>query len=614
MRKENSQELVVLFGVFFIGPFLLGILLYWLSAPLKKWLRLIYQAGYFWILVLGFIVLALLLEISGHFLSTWLHNILAASSFAVLWESPLFSAIPQKLLPVLEGYLKLTVLCSPIVAWVIIPKIRQLSKQEAPGRKRFQRQEQFKPGLFEECRHSQKGAFFGFDKQTRAPVYISKQEMGMHTQVVGATGFGKTASVLLSRIDYDLRNGHGMVFVDGKGDLESYFQLLALVKKYGREKDFHVFSPVIKRISQRWNPLIRGTPTEIKDRLIGSQIWSEEFYKKKGEEVILTLLNAFADLKVTASFKKLERILEDPDYDFCQGKKFTSAEVEQKFKRYQERFKADVKNYGGLASDISLISSSDFGKLFEVEPGAGIDLLEAYQKNQIIYFHLPVLGLEESAKRIGRMVIHDLKTVCAHIQTTTIADKRHFFPVYIDEFASFAGINFTELLNKARSAGVAITILHQSLGDLQSISDNFAKQIFENTNCKIILHIDDPQTIETYCKMIGTQSTVKYTYQTERNLLMRQKSGGASSREVEEFIVHPNEFRSLQVGHGVIYIKSSGRVHRVKLDYLNPDISPYTNIPFAEPRLALPESVVSTELDAENAGTPQLKLADLFPS
>ena len=43
-----------------------------------------------------------------------------------------------------------------------------------------------------------------------------------------------------------------------------------------------------------------------------------------------------------------------------------------------------------------------------------------------------------------------------------------FTPVYLDEFSSFVYPGFEQILNKARSANVAMHICHQSVGDLEA--------------------------------------------------------------------------------------------------------------------------------------------------
>jgi hypothetical protein len=62
---------------------------------------------------------------------------------------------------------------------------------------------------------------------------------------------------------------------------------------------------------------------------------------------------------------------------------------------------------------------------------------------------------------------------------------RSFASIVIDEFAAFAMPLFIDLLNKGRSAGMAITISHQSMrGDLVAADPGFVEQVADNTNIR----------------------------------------------------------------------------------------------------------------------------------
>lgn len=431
----------------------------------------------------------------------------------------------------------------------------------------------------EKLRHSNAGAFIGINPQ-KQPVHLSDHERGMHTQVIGSTGFGKTTSVLMPLLLNDMRCGKAVVFIDGKGDKESLNSFMSIVREAGREHDAYIFAPAFANISNPWNPLASGNPVVQKDRIVGAQIWSDEYYKKKGEDMLQTVLHIFDDLRVTASFPRLAQFLRNPDADFIKGKKFRDPKIEGDYQTMKITLKNEAKNYAGIISDINLFSESFLKPLFKEESKDEIKLYDIVRNQKIVYFSLPVLMMEETMKRIARMVIHDLKIVCSDIQNYTDKTSRPPISVFIDEFASFATENFVEFLNKARSAGMGITIIHQSMGDIEAVDKNFARQVFENTNIKIVLRIDDPATIEQYARMAGTRQEMKYTYQTDRDFFGQSPSGGASMREVDVFKIDPNTFRSLGIGEAVVMVKSSRKIQTVKLDYIElpeEDLTEYTD-------------------------------------
>ena len=64
-----------------------------------------------------------------------------------------------------------------------------------------------------------------------------------------------------------------------------------------------------------------------------------------------------------------------------------------------------------------------------------------------------------------------------------------------------------------------------------------------------------PESAELICGIAGTRSAWKQTMQTESFFGLPIDTGKRSSREVEEFKVHPNAIKSLGVGECVVVRK-----------------------------------------------------------
>ena len=580
MMKNDVRPVIMIVCAICIVPVVVGAVLFVISLPVffltKKHWRSFEYWGILTIIIAGSLSALLyftnIYELFMVYSLTDLQNITQQWVMGVLvngfhWPAKVSYVLSNKFISVSFKVLPLSL----VVAYVILPFVFWSKIRDRIKFKNFKKKPKIKQKEFLKHRENKnKGLFVGIDTKDKSPVFIKERDLGMHCQVLGTTGFGKTSSFLLPLLKHNLEKGNGMLFLDGKGDQESISAFLSLVKACGRMRDLRFFSPIHTDISDKYNPLLHGGPTEIKDRLVGAQIWSEEFYRKKGEDVVQMICRSFKDLEISPSIKKLSRILRNPEDELFKGKTFKDKEVEEDFNLFKANFKSDTKNYGGLASDLNLFCKADFGKIFECEQGEGIELIDAYKKNQVLYFHMPILSFEGSTQRIGRMLIHDLKTMTGYIQNFIDPRQRHQFPVCIDEFASFAAESFIDLINKSRSAGVTITVVHQSMGDVAKISENFARQLLENTNVKAILRIDDPDTVENYSRLAGTKQALKYTYMTDKDLGIRRRSGEASMREVNEFNVDPNVFRNLGIGEGVIIVKSTNEIHKVKFDYLAP--------------------------------------------
>ncbi|PIQ87527.1 MAG: hypothetical protein COV74_00200 [Candidatus Omnitrophica bacterium CG11_big_fil_rev_8_21_14_0_20_45_26] len=403
----------------------------------------------------------------------------------------------------------------------------------------------------------------------RKPVYLTNDQRVMHTHVLGSTGTGKTESVLLPILAHDIAHKKGAIVIDGKGDKELLDRILYLVEATGRMNDFHYFSLAHPNESHTYNPLLRGNATELKDKLIGSMAWSEVFYRDMAEQAALTLLKAFLDAGRYVTFRDLYTCLTDEHSLGRLAKEVTDVSIQDDLAVMVRRFKDNKKFLSGLMANLFIASRSEFSALLDV-PEPEIDLLRVYEQNEICYFALDLERYQDTSRRLGRMILQDIRAVSSYVKSDMSKLNRHFFPVFVDDAASFLDLNFIDFLNKARAAGFGIMLLHQSLADLEFRGAmNFPKQVIENTNIKIILRQDDPQSIERLAKIGGTSRTMISTYQTEEKLLGKGLTGVGSIREGQTFRIDPDLIRALRLGEAVMLWKSpSFFTDYVQLDFI----------------------------------------------
>ncbi len=430
------------------------------------------------------------------------------------------------------------------------------------------------PGPFRMRYERHKSSYFqdylGESFSRTRSLFLTNDQREMHMQVVGSTGTGKTESVLLPMLTHDIHHGKGAIIIDGKGDLELLDRIHYSVKKKGRLADFYFFSLAHPKNSNTYNPLLRGNATELKDKIVGSMVWSEEFYRRMAEQAALTILNALLITGRKITFRTLYACLTDVKSleSLADLTKPKDAVLQRDLVNMIDNFKSSQKFLSGLMADLYLSSRSEFSDLLDVEE-PDIDLLKLYQQNKIAYFALDLQGYGDTAKRMGRMILQDLKTVSSYIQSNVPASKRHFFPVFIDDAASFLDLGFVDFLNKSRASRIAIALFHQSLGDLYfRAAPNFQQQVIENTNVKVILRQDDPNAVEMFSKIAGTRRTLIPTYQTEAFMTGKGLTGTGSVREGQTFKIEPDLIRALKRGEAVVIWKSPGFLaEHIKLDF-----------------------------------------------
>ncbi|WP_158244687.1 TraM recognition domain-containing protein, partial [Pseudomonas sp. MPBD4-3] len=82
---------------------------------------------------------------------------------------------------------------------------------------------------------------------------------------------------------------------------------------------------------------------------------------------------------------------------------------------------------------------------------------------------------------------------------------------------------------------IGVVFAHQSLGDLEKVSPDFKQIVLTNTNIKIIMRSNDPDSAEHFAKTIGTVSGEKTTERRKKSLLKSENTGDQSVRVTEEY-------------------------------------------------------------------------------
>lgn len=393
---------------------------------------------------------------------------------------------------------------------------------------------------------SDKSSFLGIEQNLRIPIFLPDSVRSRHVHIMGATGSGKTESVLLNLIDQDAHRGHPIVILDAKGD-QSFLKFL---RSHPKAKDRLLVFDESSENSIRYNPLAAGSNTEAVSRLFTSMTWSEEFYKTRARETLLKLAEVKDSMKERVSLKWLSEALS------------TSGALASYMSDDENPVKISENEYGQLAGLVAQVKQLCHGKLGQLicgEQSEGeLNLAKAITDKKIIYFRLPALVDPVTTVTLGRLLISDLSFYSAQVQAK--GTEPIFTPVFLDEFGSLACHAFLELIAKARSAGMALHFSHQSLGDLKAAGDTFASQVNDNSSTKIVMRVYDPETAETVAKTFGTHHNTKSTRQVVLGAMGGQSVTGVMSvRDVREFRADPDQIKSLPTGTAFVLMNHAMR-------------------------------------------------------
>lgn len=413
----------------------------------------------------------------------------------------------------------------------------------------------------------EEGAVYCGKTSQREPVFIKPRQRAMHTQIVGTTNAGKTESVILPWAIQDIQQGRGLILIDGKADRSLLDKLWAYTVESGRESDFRLFSLSYSESSQSFNPLCGGTAEEITERIFNAFDFENPFYRSVQYEVLAQVLRIFESAKMAPTFLKLHQAISNPSILDKMTEKCGDITLRHWVSYFKTLSGAErEQRTAGLTSQISHFAFGKTSPLFNQDiPSITID--EALSQNRIVYFQLPALLSPLLGKATGKLALQSLQAAVANRHRAGVKEAK-FFSVFLDDFSEYLYPGFVTVLNKSRSAKVGIAFAHQALGDIEAMGDSVANAILTNSNIKVFMRGNDPNSAEYFSKVIGTRTGEKFTERKKVSFLSTQKTGDVSAREVEEFIIHPNDFkRTLGVGEAVMVVPHEAGSKTVKIKF-----------------------------------------------
>ncbi|MCB0390963.1 MAG: type IV secretion system DNA-binding domain-containing protein [Bdellovibrionales bacterium] len=411
-----------------------------------------------------------------------------------------------------------------------------------PGRekkKTLQKLKQLPKSLLLQSKDS---VYMGEDKYLNAKIYLPDHIRSRHVHILGATGSGKTESVILNFLKQDVKRGLGSIILDAKGD-NSFIDFLNSWVPLDRLKVFDLGSGQ----SLTYNPLEVGSPLEAAQRLFSSLVWSEEYYKSKALSTLQRLFERHHKLNgENPKLTDLNNYLDDPET-------FAASITSEKYpKKMAEK---DFSELSGLRDQIRSLCIGHLESSLSPNGNSDMDFSQA-KEGAVLYFRLQSLMSPQLVTILGRLIINQLNYLAGTAHRENKANEAKLIPTYLDEFASFACPEFADLISKARSAGMALHFSHQSIGDLAEVSKGFLNRITDNSATKIVLRINDPDSADFFARSFGTELYQKVTQRitNTEEIDLAEVVGEGSQREAHQFRASPDLLKTLPTGVGAVLI------------------------------------------------------------
>jgi hypothetical protein len=381
-------------------------------------------------------------------------------------------------------------------------------------------------------------------------VSVSERELSAHGLILGASGTGKSTT-LLGILDQLIARGRPVVVIDMKGSPTFASSLAASAHAAGRP--FAVWTP---DGPGRWNPLQHGNPTELKDKLMATERFTEPHYQRAAERFVQTVLQVLASRD--PSPPTLSAVVELMDPHRLRGSlRHVSPELRERVQDYLGGLTPDqLSAVRGLQTRLAILTESHIGRYLEPGDGPPVDLRAALAGQQVVLFSLNSSTYGRLAGQLGTLAVQDLVCAAGHrLSEQAVGGPSEQGYVVIDEASVLSGDHVLALFARGRESGLGVLAATQELADLDRAAPGLRDQVLGNTAIKLAHRQDVPSSAHTIAQLAGTEKAWEETQRLGGPLLGGMRAGGGTRRQTEQFIVHPNQVKTLRTGEAVLISK-----------------------------------------------------------
>ncbi len=403
----------------------------------------------------------------------------------------------------------------------------------------------------------------GTDRAGRE-VALTDDQLSAHGLILGASGSGKSTT-LLRILTEQVRAGRPVVAIDMKGSPRLARELATAASAAGRP--FRLWTP---DGPGQWNPLAHGNATELKDKLIATERFTEPHYQRAAERYVQTVLQVLQEAHPgwAPTLHEVVDMMDPRRLPSIAGA--LSSPLAERVRDYLAGLTPDQHSaIRGLGTRLAILTESHTGRylLGAAADERAIDLRQALSGQEVVLFSLNSSRYGTLAAQLGTLVIQDLVSAAGRRieEATAGSGSRQIAFIGLDEFSALGADHMVALLARGREAGISALVATQELVDLDRAATGLRDQVLGNTAVKIMHRQDVPGSAQLIAQLAGTERVWERIQQLGGRLLAYD-TGRGTRRQVEQFIVHPNEIKTLAAGHAVMITKlPATRIQRVRV-------------------------------------------------
>ncbi len=460
--------------------------------------------------------------------------------------------------------------------------------------------------------------FMGNEISTNKEIWLSNSDCRQHFLVLGTTGAGKTET-LLSFAANALSWGSGFLFCDGKGDVSLFAKIYAMARRMGREDDIVVLNYMTgntesaesggKLRSNTLNPFSTGSSDSLSQLIISlmEETGNEgAMWKGRASAMFTGVMRALVwlrdkgsiDLNVSEIRDHLNMAaiidLADPEKHTDMPKpirksinaylnSLPSFNEEKKYEQSQ----STVDQHGYLEMQFTKILGSladVYGHIFQT-PYGEVDMNDVVLNRRILVIMLPALEKSrDEVANLGKIIVATLKSMMGSTLgneiegnwKSVVENRPTYSPspfICIFDEVGYYTVGGMDLMSaQARSLGFTMIYAGQDINAMKSLNEKVFGSIQGNTNTKVVMRTEDPDTARLAITSAGTG------YRTEsHDYKIEAKEFSKNLKVLEPYRLEKTDrinFLDLKSqSEGEMHIIFKDRVVRAKSFFANPEFS-----------------------------------------
>lgn len=298
--------------------------------------------------------------------------------------------------------------------------------------------------------------------------------------------------------------GLAVIAIDPKGDRGLREELRGAAIASGRR--FQEWSPCGPGV---YNPYGRGGDTEIADRVLAGERFTEPHYLRQAQRYLGHAVRALRAAGREVSLAEIVGVLEPEGLELAL-RQAPERQAESGGAYLDSLTARQLRDLAGIRDRLAILAESDVGRWLDpaARSAPRVELMGAIQAGSVVYFDLESDSRPLLSRMLGAAIVQDLQSIVASLQRAPAPAL-----VMIDEFSAVAAEQVVALFGRARSAGLWLLLGTQELSDLRLPGrELLLEQVLGNLSLLIAHRQVVPASIDLIARLGGSRQSWRVSW------------------------------------------------------------------------------------------------------